>query len=66
MCFAFELACRKQSEAILPFGDVCILHEILPFADVCILYEIFPKRLTLSGKIGSHSFSPGQLKRKAL
>jgi hypothetical protein len=48
------LASRKQSEATFPF------------ADVCILYEIFPKRLAANGKIGSRSFWPGQLKRKAL
>jgi hypothetical protein len=45
-CFAFELAGRKQSEAIFPF------------ANVCILYEVFPKWLTLNGK---SDFCPANL-----
>ena len=37
-----------------------------PFAHVFILYQNFPKRLTVKGKIGSRSFLPCQLERKAL
>jgi hypothetical protein len=52
LCF---LPGRKQSEAIFPF------------ADVCILYQIFPRRLTVNGKIGSPLlFSANSNAKKAL
>jgi hypothetical protein len=53
-CFAFELAGRKQSEAIFLFADVSFLHEI------------FPNALLRTAKSKSRSFLLGRFERKAL